>query len=163
MSINFMGMVYGTKEFLPLLKARPQAAIANVSSVFGLFPRKDQAAYCASKYAIRGFTEVLDQELKDSSVSVATVHPGHISTNIVRNARDQGNVVMADKSEEEIEGFLTAFETYGMSPENAATIILNGIQNRQRRILVGDDAVQGDRLSRQDPEGFADSTNAEAG
>ena len=67
MSINFMGMVYGSKELLPDLKQRPEGLIANVSSVYGLFPGLAQSAYSASKFAIRGFTEVLAQELKKTN------------------------------------------------------------------------------------------------
>ena len=159
MSINFMGMVYGCKEFLPELTTRPQAVIANVSSVFGLFPKKDHAAYCASKYAIRGFTEVFAQELRESTVLVSTVHPGHIATNIVQRAMDDGHVLEPNMSEEDIEAWLKGFKAYGLAPDKAATIILDGIGAGQRRIFVGEDALEGDRLSRADPDGFADAVN----
>ena len=140
----------------------PEALIANVSSVFGLFPKKDQSAYCASKYAIRGFTEVLHQELKDTQVIVSTIHPGHIGTDIARKARDSGNVVNVGLSDEQIESWLQAFKAHGMDPGKAAAIILDGVQEKRRRILVGDDAVRSDQLSRKDPEGFADASNTAA-
>ena len=162
MSINFMGMVYGSKEFLPLIKTRPQGLIANVSSVFGLFPRKRQGAYCASKYAIRGFTEELAQELKDTKVLVTSIHPGHIGTNIVQNARDEGNVVGVELSEQEQDMWTQAFKAMGMIPERAARIILDGISQDRRKIMVGRDAVRGDRLSRIAPVLFADAANKAA-
>ncbi len=162
MSVNFMGMVYGTKEFLPLLKQRPEALIANVSSVFGLFPRKRQGAYCASKYAIRGFTEVLAQELKSRPILVASIHPGHIGTDIVRNARADGNVVGVTLSEEEQAAIADAFKAYGLAPERAAEIILDGVKQGKRKIMVGRDAVRGDRLSRYFPQSYADASNKNA-
>ena len=162
MSVNFMGMVYGSKEFLPTIKSRPEGLIANVSSVFGLFPKKRQGAYCASKYAIRGFTEVLAQELKHSQVLVTSIHPGHIGTDIVNNAREQGNVVGIALSEEEQDAIATAFKEYGLAPERAAQIILDGVRQGKRKIMVGRDAVSADRWSRFFPERYADVTNEEA-
>lgn len=162
MSVNFMGMVYGSKEFLDILKARPEAVIANVSSVFGLFPKKRQGAYCASKYAIRGFTEVLAQELAPTNVLVSSIHPGHIGTDIVANARADGNVVNSNMSEEQEEQISAAFKAYGLPPEKAAEIILDGIAQGKRKIMVGRDAVRSDRLSRLFPERYADSANKAA-
>lgn len=159
MSVNFMGMVYGSKEFLEILRARPEAVIANVSSVFGLFPKKRQGAYCASKYAIRGFTEVLAQELAPTRVLVCSIHPGHIGTNIVANARADGNVVNSELSQEQEEQVSAAFKAYGLPPEQAARIILDGIAQGKRKIMVGKDAVRSDRLSRLFPERYADSAN----
>ncbi|MDF1764152.1 MAG: SDR family NAD(P)-dependent oxidoreductase, partial [Oleibacter sp.] len=83
MNINFWGVVYGTKSFLPLLKMQPESAIVNISSIFGVIALPTQSAYNATKFAVRGFTESLRQELKDTSVFVTTVHPGGIKTNIV--------------------------------------------------------------------------------
>ncbi len=165
MSVNFMGMVYGTKEFLTEFKQRPEAVVANVSSVFGLFPMKNQSAYCASKFTIRGFTEVLEQELKSTEITVCSIHPGHIGTNIVRNANEQGNVVGgvgADMTEEQKEQFLKAFEVFGLAPEKAAVIILDGISKKQRRIMVGKDAVHAERMTRLAPAWFSDKTNQAA-
>ena len=159
MSINFMGMVYGSKEFLPLLKQQPEALIANVSSVFGLFPMKNQSAYCASKFAIRGFTETLAQELKDSQILVSSIHPGHIGTDILNNARKSGNLAGDLPAEEEQEAIAKYFKDYGLSPLKAAEIILDGIKNKKRKILVGKDAIRGDRLSRLFPAAYADQAN----
>ena len=159
MSINFMGMVYGSREFLPMLKTRPEACIANVSSIFGLFPMKNQSAYCASKFAIRGYTGVLAQELKSTSVTVSSVHPGHIGTEILRHALEQGNVVGADLTDQEKDGIGRAFKAMGMSPEQAANVILDGIARKKRKILVGRDALRGDIFSRFFPRLFVDNAN----
>jgi len=159
MAVNFMGMVYGSKEFLPHLTSRPEAFLANVSSVFGLFPMKNQSAYCSSKFAIRGFTEVLAQEMKDTRVTVSSIHPGHIGTDILKNALDDGNVVGGDLSVQEQEGFVAAFKAMGLSPERASTIILDGLKRKKTRIMVGKDAVRGDFMSRFFRKPFIDSVN----
>ena len=89
MNINFWGVVNGTKAFLPHLKASGNGHVVNVSSVFGLFAQPGMSAYNATKYAVRGFTESLRQELdmEDSGVSASCVHPGGIKTNIAKTAR----------------------------------------------------------------------------
>ncbi|BFM17970.1 SDR family NAD(P)-dependent oxidoreductase [Maricurvus nonylphenolicus] len=159
MSINFMGMVYGSKELLPHLHQRPEAFIANVSSVCGLFAMKKQSAYCASKFAIRGFTESLAQELIGSPILVSSIHPGHIGTDIVINARNSGNMAGDLPSEAEQEAIAKYFKDYGLSPAKAAEIILDGLKNNQRKILVGKDAIRGDRLSRLMPQTYANKIN----
>src|SRR5690349_6225564 len=89
MGINFWGVVYGTKAFLPMLTEQNEGAIVNISSVFGIIAVPAQAAYNSAKFAVRGFTECLRHELKEagSQVKSICVHPGGIKTNIVRNAR----------------------------------------------------------------------------
>ena len=87
MNIDFWGMVYGTKAFLPQLTKKGAGHIVNVSSIFGLFAVPTQAAYNSAKFAIRGFTEALRHEMKGSGIQVSCVHPGGIKTNILRNAR----------------------------------------------------------------------------
>lgn len=162
MSVNFMGMVYGSKEFLPVLKSRPNAFIANISSVFGLFPMKHQSAYCASKFAIRGFTEVLAQELKHTNITVSSIHPGHVGTDILENARKQGNVVSTTLTPEEQEQYAAAFKARGLSPSRAAQVILDDLEKGKNKIVVGRDAVRGDRLSRLFPVRFINAANAAA-
>ena len=85
--INFRGVVNGTRAFLPILVAQDDGAIVNTSSVFGLVGMPHQSAYCAAKFAVRGFTDALRQELRGTGVRAVTVHPGGITTNIARNAR----------------------------------------------------------------------------
>ncbi len=82
LQVNFFGVVYGTRAFLPQLEANQEGAIINVSSVFGFIGTPGSSAYCASKFAVRGFTESLMVELYGSPISVHLVHPGGIKTNI---------------------------------------------------------------------------------
>ncbi|MDE1172081.1 MAG: SDR family NAD(P)-dependent oxidoreductase [Parvibaculaceae bacterium] len=136
MKVNFWGMVYGTKAFLPQLRARPSGHIVNISSIFGLIAVPHQAAYNAAKFAIRGFTEALRHEMQGSSIKVSCVHPGGIRTNIVRNARFLQST-QATVREEAADGFDRIAFT---SPEAAARTIIRGIARNRARILVGPDA-----------------------
>ncbi|MEL7136284.1 MAG: SDR family NAD(P)-dependent oxidoreductase [Pseudomonadota bacterium] len=162
MAVNFMGTLYGTREFLPLLRQRPEAFIANVSSVFGLYPMKKQAAYCASKYAVAGFTGVLEQELKSSSITVSSIHPGHIATRVLRNAVEAGNTAGVTLPKAHQDYVLDAFEATGLPASKAAKTILDGIQKKRRKILVGSDAEQADWRSRLFPKRFIDRMNDKA-
>lgn len=148
LGINLWGMIYGTKEFLSHLKTRPEASIVNISSLFGLIGVKYQAPYCTTKFAIRGFTESLRQELTNTEVQVLSVHPGGIKTNIARNARfhDQTG------REKLAKNFDAAAKT---SAESAAKQIIKAIQRKQDRLLVGMDAKFMDKLVRIFPEGYA--------
>src|ERR1700754_1477314 len=86
-NINFHGVVNGTRAFLPILVGQDEGAIVNTSSVYGLVGMPHRSAYCSAKFAVRGFTDSLRQELRDTGVTAINVHPGGINTNIVRNAR----------------------------------------------------------------------------
>jgi NAD(P)-dependent dehydrogenase (short-subunit alcohol dehydrogenase family) len=144
MSINFWGVVYGVKHFLPLLKQQPQAHIVNISSVFGLIGFPGQSAYCASKFAVRGFTEVLWRELAGTNVRVSTVHPGGIRTNIAAASRIGSG---ADASE--FQDMAARFERVARTtPEAAAERIVRGIQRNEKKILIGPDAGMIDRIQR---------------
>ena len=147
MGINFWGVIYGCKVFLPLLKAQPQGHIVNVSSVFGLIAPEEQSAYCSSKFAVRGFTESLRHELAGSTVSVSCVHPGGIKTNIARNSRI-GADTPAEWKQQGAKFFDKVAKT---SPETAAEVILKGIKERNPRILIGQDAYAISTLSRLFP------------
>ena len=147
MGINFWGVVYGVKYFLPILKQQPRAHIVNISSVFGIVAPAGQSAYCASKFAVRGFTEVLRHELEGTSVFVSCVHPGGIRTQVAKRARLGANAPPA-KREESVSRFERLTTT---SPEAAATRILNGVEQREPRILIGRDARQIDILQRLRP------------
>lgn len=147
MGINFWGVVYGVKYFLPILKKQPRAHIANLSSVFGIVAPAGQSAYCASKFAVRGFTEVLRHELEGTSVGVSCVHPGGIRTAIVQRARLGAGAAPATRDE-----VLARFGKLAkMPPEAAAARIVRGIERGEPRILVGLDAVRMDFLQRLRP------------
>ena len=135
MGVNFWGVVHGTQAFLPHLVRSGDGQLANVSSVFGLIAVPRQAAYNAAKFAVRGFTEALQQEvrLEGLPVAVSCIHPGGIRTAIARSAR-----VTASTDRAELE---RAFEGLARtSPEQAARTIVRGLERDRARILVGPDA-----------------------
>jgi NAD(P)-dependent dehydrogenase (short-subunit alcohol dehydrogenase family) len=145
MSINFWGVVYGTKAFLPHLKAAGEGHVINLSSVFGLISVPGQAAYNAAKFAVRGFTDALRMELEmeGCGVSCTTVHPGGVKTNIARNARVDPSVTASGRSVPD--DFDKMART---TPESAARQILLGVTRNRRRVLVGPDAAAIDLVSR---------------
>ena len=147
MDVNFWGVVYGVKYFLPLLKKERRAHIVNISSVFGIVAPAGQSAYSASKFAVRGFTEALRHELEGSSVFVSCVHPGGIRTPIARRARLGANTPPASR-DEAVARFDRLTPTM---PDAAAARILQGVERREPRILVGRDARQADILQRLRP------------
>ena len=146
MSINFWGVVHGTKAFLPHLKAAVEGHIVNLSSVFGLISVPTQAVYNASKFAVRGFTDALRIELEAerSTVSCTTVHPGGIKTNIARNARFDPTLTEGRSVDPGGDFHKIAMTT----PEKAARVILSAVERDKRRVLVGPDAKAIDLLSR---------------
>ncbi|MGB0035219.1 MAG: SDR family NAD(P)-dependent oxidoreductase [Candidatus Acidiferrales bacterium] len=147
MQINYWGVVYGVKIFLPLLRREPRAHIVNLSSIYGIISPAGQGAYCSAKFAVRGFTEVLMHELEGSTVGVSCVHPGGIRTPIARRARiaAAADPVLAAKHK-------SLFDIVAItSPEAAANRIVEGVRRGEPRILVGKDAVRLDRLQRMFP------------
>jgi NAD(P)-dependent dehydrogenase (short-subunit alcohol dehydrogenase family) len=154
MNINLWGVVYGTKAFLPHLKDSGDGHIVNVSSIFGLAGVPTQGAYNAAKFAVRGFTECLRQELDMTScgVSATSVHPGGIKTSIARSARMSSNIGdLGMDTQSSHEKFEKVFIT---SPEKAARTILRAVQKNQRRVLVGPDAYVYDWMVRLLPSGY---------
>jgi NAD(P)-dependent dehydrogenase (short-subunit alcohol dehydrogenase family) len=150
MDINFWGVVYGVKYFLPLLKKESRAQIVNISSVFGIVAPAGQTAYSASKFAVRGFTEALRHELEGTPVSVSCVHPGLIRTPIARHARLGANTPPASRDES-----VALFERLTPTmPDEAAARILQGVERREPRILIGRDAGQIDILQRLRPGSY---------
>jgi short-subunit dehydrogenase len=151
MSINFWGVVHGTKMFLPVLRKQKSAHIINVSSVFGFIAPPGNAAYSASKFAVRGFTEALRHELANSSVTVSLVHPGGIRTNIANNGK-----LGASASEGVRRATVNMFNEHltPTLPETAADVIVSGIKRREPRILIGADAKQISFFSRVFPRKY---------
>jgi NADP-dependent 3-hydroxy acid dehydrogenase YdfG len=135
--INFWGVVHGTKAFLPHLIASGDGHVVNLSSLFGLISVPGQSMYNASKYAVRGFTEALREEMLVAGhpVGVTAVHPGGIKTAIARNGRYSAREDAA-ASAAIFDDKLTT-----MSPERAAEIIVTkGVLGGRARVLVGLDA-----------------------
>src|SRR5438876_4972465 len=148
MNINFWGVVHGSRAFLPHLSSRPAAHIVNISSIFGIIAPAGQTAYCASKFAVRGFSEALRHEfwLSKSPINVTVVHPGGIKTNIVRNMRTGVGITDNARRVESIERFDNEFAK--TTPAVAAQTIIKGIENNAPRVLIGGDAKFMDLLQR---------------
>jgi NAD(P)-dependent dehydrogenase (short-subunit alcohol dehydrogenase family) len=151
--INFWGVVHGTKAFLPHLKRADEGHVVNVSSVFGIIAVPGQAAYNAAKFAVRGFTECLREELEleGSTVSATCVHPGGIKTNIARAARmpveTPGGPTRAERD--------AAFDQIARTTADAAAAqILRGVRRNARRVLIGADAHAIDLMQRLLPTAY---------
>ena len=148
--INFWGVVRMTRAFLPLLRASGDARIVNLSSVYGLVAPPEQAAYAASKFAVRGFSEALRHELEGSGIGVTVVHPGGVATSIAENAR-----LPAGVTEDEIERRRAKYrKLLRLPPAIAAETIVRGIERRQPRILIGSDAKTISLISRLLPVSY---------
>lgn len=139
MDVNFWGVVRCSRAFLPQLRAT-SGSLVNTSSVFGLMGAENNSAYCAAKFAVRGMTETLWQEMKDTGVHIGTVHPGGIATNIARTAR-----IDTQTNRDFVERFDEMART---TPEKAAEVIYRGVKKRKRRILIGVDARMVSGLTR---------------
>jgi short-subunit dehydrogenase len=151
MNINFRAPVALTHHLLPRLIASPGSHLVNVSSVFGLIGPAGQSAYSSSKYAVRGFTEVLRAELAEHRVGVTTVHPGGIRTRIAQSART-GSGVTAQERQAGQRSF-AAMLTY--PPDKAAAKILDGVARRRGRVLIAWSAIVPDLLVRLMPVSYA--------
>lgn len=149
MDVDFWGVVNGTKVFLPHLIASGDGHVINISSVFGLFSVPGQSAYNSAKFAVRGFTEALRQEMivANHPVKVTCVHPGGIQTAIARNATAAEGLDSAALAQR----FDKLART---SPERAAQIILEGVRKNRARVLVGADAKVFDIVVRATGSGY---------
>jgi hypothetical protein len=147
--INFWGVVYGTKAFLPHLRKEPEGHIVNISSINGIVPNPLNGPYCSTKFAVKGFTETLCQEMRGTSVGVTVVHPGGIGTDIVRNARIRRHI-HPNKTPEDA---AAAFDKKAVrnTADFAARTIISGIEKNKQRVLVGGDAKLIDRMTRLCP------------
>ena len=156
MSINFSGVLYGTKAFLPILEQAKWGHIVNISSLFGLIGVAEQSAYNASKFAVRGMTESLRQELEaaDSHISCTSIHPGGVKTSIARNSR------VTKELEPELIALKQDFENLAMtSAESAAEQILNAVLCNKRRLVLGKDAKLLDWVQRHFPNHYQKIVN----
>jgi NAD(P)-dependent dehydrogenase (short-subunit alcohol dehydrogenase family) len=150
--INFWGVVRMTRAFLPVLKRSPKARIVNISSIFGIISPPGQAAYSASKFAVRGFSNALRHELEitGSRIGVTVVHPGGVATNIAESARSAAGMSEADiRTSKEM-----ARKLLKLPPEKAGEIIADGIERELSRVLVGSDAKMLAVLERLVPVGY---------
>ncbi|MGY1771227.1 SDR family NAD(P)-dependent oxidoreductase [Blastococcus sp. SYSU D00813] len=150
MEINFRAVVRLTKAFLPTLKAHPGSHVVNLSSLFGLMAPAGQAAYSSSKFAVRGFTEALRHELAEDGVGVTSVHPGGIRTRIAETARVASGV----DAEEAAQGKADFAKLLTFPAEKAAALIVDAVERRRPRLLIGVSAKVPDVLVRVAPGGY---------
>lgn len=138
MEVNFWGVVRMSRAFLPLLRSSDCARIINISSIFGIIAPPGQAAYSASKFAVRAFSDSLRKELEaeGANIGVTVVHPGGVATSIARNARPPrgANALDLEAQKARFDKFLR------MPPERAGEIIVSGVEKDRARIIVGNDA-----------------------
>jgi NAD(P)-dependent dehydrogenase (short-subunit alcohol dehydrogenase family) len=153
-NINFHGVVNGTRAFLPILVEQDEGVIVNTSSVFGLVGMPAQSAYCSAKFAVRGYTDSLRQELRGTGVTAITVHPGGINTNIVRNGRFDKDPEGRGRTQEQVATEFAA--NTSTQPDKAAEVIHRGVEAGKARILIGPDAQVFDALSRIAPSRYYD-------
>jgi short-subunit dehydrogenase len=148
MNINFWGVVHGCQAFLPQLRTRSDAVLVNISSIFAMVSIPTQSIYNASKAAVRGFSDALREELRDTPVRVLCVHPGGIKTNIANKARITDSSMVADSDQQLRDNFLKVART---TPEQAALVIMRAIAGGKTRVLIGPDAKLMDFLYRLAP------------
>ncbi len=147
--INFWGVVYGCKFFLPHLRRAGEGHLVNISSMFAFYGVPAQSSYCASKFAVRGFTESLRAELAGTGIGVTAIHPGIIRTNIMKASRTHqtGDGGLAQQGEEMMKRF-------GAAPERVAEKIEGAIRHNRARVRVGADSFLTDYLARLSPTGL---------
>ena len=146
MGINFWGVVYGTKEFLPALRRRPEGHVVNISSINGMLPFPYNGPYNCAKFAVRAFNETLQMELRNTSIHITSVHPGGVKTNIVNSCRFRKHIGPDHAA------FQEAFNKVSrMTPDDAAARIVCGIRKNKERLLVGGDARVLDFCARTTP------------
>ncbi|MDV8001917.1 SDR family NAD(P)-dependent oxidoreductase [Rhodococcus sp. IEGM 1408] len=156
MDVDYWGVVYGTKEFLPHLIASGDGHLVNVSSIFAFLSVPTQNAYNAAKAAVQQFTESLRMEMLAAGhpVDVSCVHPGGIKTAVARSAGAAEGLDTAT--------FATIFDSKFARTEasTAARVILDGVEKRRARVLVGPDAYVLDALVRLAPVAYQKGTVA---
>lgn len=150
MDINFRAPVILTHHLLPALTATPGGHLVNVSSLYGLIGPAGQSAYSSSKFAIRGFSEVLRHELAETGTGVTQVHPGGIRTNVASSARIGSGVDPAEIAQHQ-----AAFaKLLSYPPDRAAAEILDGVEKRRTRVLIASSAKVPDVLARLLPGSY---------
>jgi NAD(P)-dependent dehydrogenase (short-subunit alcohol dehydrogenase family) len=157
-AIDFWGVYYCARAFLPLLIKSPEGVLVNTSSVNGFWaslgPGIPQTAYSTAKFAVRGFSEALIEDLRTNAphVRVAVVMPGHVGTNIVGNSIRTLGMELAPELREALVKMDTDFrEKAPVSAAEGAAIILDGVRSGAWRILIGNDAARLDEYVRGNP------------
>ncbi|TVR02506.1 MAG: SDR family NAD(P)-dependent oxidoreductase [Deltaproteobacteria bacterium] len=148
--VNLHGVLHGCRAFLPQLRRSAPSMVVNISSLFGLIGVPGQTAYCTSKYAVRGFSDALREELRGSGVSVLCVHPGGVATNIVRDARLASGLA---EERSPLPRVVRMFERHGMAPAEAARRIVRASLRGRSRLVITREAHAFDVLGRMSPVG----------
>jgi len=148
MNINFWGVVHGCRAFVPLMRGKPDTVLVNTSSIFAMISVPTQSIYNASKAAVRAFSDSLREELRSDGIDVLCVHPGGIKTNIANKARITDVSLIADTDQEMRDNFTKLART---TPAQAAAVIIEAIESRKTRVLIGADAKLMDWLFRLFP------------
>jgi NAD(P)-dependent dehydrogenase (short-subunit alcohol dehydrogenase family) len=153
LDINLWGVIHGTKEFLPHLIASGDGHVVNISSLNGIMGQASLSGYCASKFAVRGFTESLRAEMLTAGhpVKVTVAHPGGVKTNIATAAFSEAQQAGRVTPDQERRTRRYNEKLLRMPPSKAAAIILDGVQAGKGRILVGNDARTVDLVVRALP------------
>jgi len=151
-NINFWGVAHGCKAFLPQLKSKPEAHIVNTSSVFGIIAVPTQGAYNAAKFAVRGYTEALRQELRSTKVRVTCVHPGGIKTEIAKRGRHYEDA--AGRPTDTAKAAANFEKMARTTAESAADAIVDAILKERVRLLIGTDAYLIDAMARLFPADY---------
>lgn len=151
MNINLWGIINIAKAFIGELKKSSDSYLVNTSSIYGIFAMQNAAAYTTSKFAVRGFSETMIQELHGTNVNVMTVYPGGIKTNIAKNSRWLGDINDIQEQKRQLDRFEYSAKT---EPEEAAKQILQAMQKRKKRLLIGKDARFMDLYTRINPSGY---------
>jgi NAD(P)-dependent dehydrogenase (short-subunit alcohol dehydrogenase family) len=132
MGINVWGVIYGTKAFLPMLLEQKEGHIINLSSMFGIVSCAGQGAYNLTKFAVRGWTECLWQELEGTGVYATSVHPGGIKTEFLHSAKLSDNLTRREKR-----ALKASDKMLKTPPEDMARAILQGVAHRKKRVIYG--------------------------
>lgn len=152
LAVNFWGVVYGSREFIPYLLQRPEAALVNTSSVSGILAYMGLSPYVASKFAVRGLTETLRMEYLKTNLKVIAVYPGAIATRIKENSpfytEEEKRIARLQFEDKKTVKHLT-------SADRAARIIIAGMMAGKARIIIGKDAVMQDIMARFFPSSYA--------
>lgn len=150
-NINMWGVIRMTKAFYPYFLEVNNGHIVNLSSVFGLGAAEGNSAYCTSKFAVRGFTETIRMELLDTNIGTTSVHPGGVKTNIVRNQVPKGEYTNQEMLNKITKKFDQKAKT---TPESAAKQILDAVEKKKKRLVIGPDGKMLDFITRLLPVGY---------
>jgi butyryl-CoA dehydrogenase len=158
-NVNMWGVIRLTKAFFPYFLEHNNGHIVNLSSVFGLGGMAGNSAYCTSKFAVRGFTETIRMELADTNVGTTCVHPGGVKTNIVRNQVPKGG----HTTDEMLNNVVKKFEQNAKTtPESAAQQILDAVEKKKARLVIGRDGHMLDFVTRLFPQGYTNIVRKKA-